>query len=258
MEAAIGSLLAGGCVGGIGMLLKSSAASQNILADAMARTDTTPVNDVRSHLITSGLNSTQSEMYGETYSAQPITYKERPCLVKKEITLRVYKTHIWVQPNKDPVTGEELQAGYWRKEQRSQVSCSRRADPTCRLTASTFAPSRWPFAYLHRCLLSISLFHAACLNTIYCLCSCSGAAASSSACPSCLLLLLNFFQSLCCIHSVPSFSSSELLFAASATPLSRLLLPLLLLAGYLHVVSHCAGDIQVATVCDIPAVLSIR
>jgi len=114
MEAAIGSLLAGGCVGGIGMLLKSSAASQNILADAMARTDTTPVNDVRSHLITSGLNSTQSEMYGETYSAQPITYKERPCLVKKEITLRVYKTHIWVQPNKD-------KAGYWRKEQRSQV-----------------------------------------------------------------------------------------------------------------------------------------
>ena len=138
MEAAIGSLLAGGCVGGIGMLLKSSAASQNILADAMARTDTTPVNDVRSHLITSGLNSTQSEMYGETYSAQPITYKERPCLVKKEITLRVYKTHIWVEPvepvkNKEGRVVREGRDGYWRNEQRSQVSCSRRADPHCRL-----------------------------------------------------------------------------------------------------------------------------
>jgi len=125
MAAAIGSLLAGGCFGGIGMLLKSSAASQSILADAMARTDTTPVNDVRSHLITSGLNSTQSEMYGETYSAQPITYKERPCLVKKEITLRVFKTHVWVQPVKRKEQGEEVWVttipGHWRKEERSQV-----------------------------------------------------------------------------------------------------------------------------------------
>ena len=134
MAAAIGSLLAGGCFGGIGMLLKSSAASQSILADAMARTDTTPVNDVRSHLITSGLNSTQSEMYGETYSAQPVTYKERPCLVKKEITLRVFKTHVWVQPVKRKEQGDAngvtTTPGHWRKEERSQVHCSRRATPT--------------------------------------------------------------------------------------------------------------------------------